>query len=142
MFRFGPYPIIGVCLCVSYNRFAVNNESGRQGQCPGVICVVSRQIDAELQVNASQIFRHGMHQPELTGNRVARVAENFKCQFFGLFQGVAEFGNLRRNGDQICPQSIELFNMVLQSIQLNVAIRSPAATVKGQDHGPLRQDIF
>lgn len=142
MFRFGPYPIIGICFCVSYNRLAVNNESGRQGQCPGIICVVSGQVDAELQINASQIFRHRMHQPELTCNQIARIAENLKCQFFGFFQGAAEFGDLRRYGNQICPQGIEFFNVVLQSFQLYIAIRSPATTVKGQNHGPLRQDIF
>ena len=142
MLRFGPYPIIGICFCVSYNRFTVNNESGRQGQCPGIICVVSGQVDVELQINGSQIFRHGMHQPELPCDLVARIAENFKCQIFELFQGAAEFGNLGRNSDQVCPLSIELFNVALQSLQLNIAIRSPAATVKDQNHGPLRQNIF
>ena len=83
-----------------------------------------------------------MHQPELTGKLVAQIADNLKCQFFGFFQGAAEFSGLGRNGDQICPQGLELFNMALQSLQLNIAIRSPAAAVKGQHHAALRKDIF
>lgn len=134
MFRFGPYPVVRICFCVSYNRLSVNNESSRQGQCPGFVCVVSRQVDAELQINASQIFRYGMHQPELTGNLIARIAENLKCQLFRFFQGAAEFDDLGRNGNQFSPQGIELFQVALQSLQLNIAVRSPAATVKSQHH--------
>ena len=66
-----------------------------------------------------------MYQPELTCNLVARVAQNFKCQPFGSFQCAAKFGDLGRNGDQIRPQGVELFNMALQSLQLKIAIRSP-----------------
>ena len=142
MFRFGPYPVIRVCFCVSYNRIAVNNESSRQGQRPRVICIVTRQVDAEPQINASQIFGHGMHQAELSGHLIARIPENLKCQFFGFFQGAAEFVDLGRYGDKICPQGSKLLNMILQSLQLKIAIRSPASAVDGKNHDALRKDIF
>jgi len=74
MLRIGSYRIIRVRFCVSYNRFPVNDESGSQRQCPRIVSIVSGEINTELQVDFSQIFRQGMHQPEFSGNLVARIA--------------------------------------------------------------------
>ena len=74
MLRIGSYRIIRVRFCVSYHRFPVNDESCSQRQCPRIITIVSGEINSELQVDFSQIFRQGMHQPEFCGNLVARIA--------------------------------------------------------------------
>lgn len=83
-----------------------------------------------------------MHQPELTCHLIARIAENLKCQLFGVYQRAAVFCDLGGYGDQVRPQGVELGYMALQSLQLKIAVRSPLATVKREDHEPLRQDIF
>lgn len=74
MRRVRPYLIIRVGFCVSYNRFPVNNESGRQGQCPGIVSIGSGEINAELQIDFLQIFRNGMNQPEFLSHHISRVA--------------------------------------------------------------------
>ncbi len=83
-----------------------------------------------------------MNKPELARKLIARIAENVKCKVFGFYQSAAVFYDLGRNGDQVCPQGVELSDITLQSLQLKIAIWSPAAAVKGEDHEPLRQDIF
>lgn len=83
-----------------------------------------------------------MDKPELARKLIARVAENMKCKVFGFYQSPAVFCNLGRNGNQICAQGVELSYIILQSLQLKIAIWSPTAAVKGEDHEPLRQDIF
>lgn len=83
-----------------------------------------------------------MNKPELARKLVARIAENVKCEVFCFYQGAAVFCDLGRNGNQISPQGVELGYIALQSLQLKIAIGSPAAAIKGEDHEPLRQDIF
>ena len=73
MLRFWSYRIIRVSLCVSYNRFAVNNESGCQRQRPRIVSIVFGQINAELQIDFSQIFRKRMNQPEFFSQRISRI---------------------------------------------------------------------
>ncbi len=73
MLRFWSYRIIRVNLCVSYNRFPVNNESGCQGQGPRIVSIVFGQINAELQIDFSQNFRKRMNQPEFLSQRISRI---------------------------------------------------------------------
>lgn len=73
MRRVRSYRIVSVGFGVSYNRIPVNNESGRQGQSPGIVAIGFGKINAEPQINFSQILRNGMNQAEFLSHCIAGV---------------------------------------------------------------------
>jgi hypothetical protein len=83
-----------------------------------------------------------MDQTVLSRNLIARIAQNLKCQLLCFYERTVVLCDLGRNGNQIGSQGVKISDMALQSLQLKVAIRSPTTAVKGEDHKPLRQDIF
>ena len=99
MRRVRSYRIIRVSFCVAYNGFLVNNESGCQGQCPRIVSIMLGHINAELQIDFSQIFRKGMNQTEFSRHRICGVAQNFKGQFFCLDHRTAVVQKLRGDSD-------------------------------------------
>ncbi len=109
MRRVGSYRIIRVRFCVAYTGVPANNESGCQGQCPRIVSIVFGHINAELQIDFSQILRKGMNQTEFSRHRISGVAQNFKGQFFCLDQCAAVLQKLRGNGDQLGSCGIEFF---------------------------------
>ena len=112
---------------------AVQDESSRHGQSPGVIAIEPLEIDAEFRVQVTQILRQGVNQAKLGGHRVAGVSQHTEGQvvFFGHLLG--KFYLLRRNPNKGGACLFDTGNNPLKSCQLFVTIRSPNTPVEADD---------
>jgi hypothetical protein len=76
-----------------------------------------------------------MDQSEDFCHFIARVAENVEGQAVFLDEFAIEFFDLGRNGYQGGAKVRYGACGLLKSFQLQVAVRSPGAAIKGQHHG-------
>ena len=82
-----------------------------------------------------------MLQAKLFGVGVLVVPEDFKVQLSGFDQFGVVVCCLWRDGDKRGRQVFELRDRGVQSIKLNVAIRSPHASKERHDQRTFRQQI-
>lgn len=130
MFRFGSNRVIRIHFRVSYHPFLIDNEPARHGQRPGIVSVVFGHIDPEFKVKRFQIFWQRKDKAVLFGDLISGIAKQIEGQVFLRDQLTAEPRQLRRDGQKVCPESPNFTGSLLESFQLQIAIRSPFPPIK------------
>jgi len=83
---FRPHGIVGTDPCIANIAGLIDDIPGRHGQGPGIITIELRHIDAEFQIECTQVIRQPVPDPVALGNRVARITQNVNLQLlFGFY---------------------------------------------------------
>ena len=116
-----------------------DDVAGRHWQCPGIIAVVSFEVDSERAVNLAQFIRQSENQAEFLGECIVLVNQDRYCQveFLNLLPG--KLGPYRGDGQQGGTAFKNGLVIRLQSFQLRVAVRSPGPAVEGEDQRAIGQ---
>src|SRR5712691_1338079 len=137
--RLRPSRVVGIGVRRANDTLAVDHEAGGDGQAPCAVAIASGQVDAELLIDGLKIG--GQREGETVGLRslVAEVAQHLERERLRLFRLACGARHLGRDDHQAGPGGGDLVQGLLQSLQLCVAVRSPAAAIEGQDDGPARE---
>src|SRR6266508_2371360 len=134
--RFRPPRVVGIGVDRADHALAIDHESGRDGQPPGPVTVAARQVDAELEVDLAQVVGQREDQAVRLGHPVAEVTQQLERQRLRLLGLAGRARDLRRDDGQGGAGGGDLGQRLLQSLQLCVAVRSPAAAVERQHDRP------
>ena len=98
-------------------------------------------MDAHFFKGRLKLVNKAEGQSELSGDAIAGIAEHLKLErvLFGNRQGVVR--GLGRDGDQGCALRLHLGQTLLIGLQLQVAVRSPRASIKGNDRRSFGQEL-
>lgn len=125
-----PFRIVGIDESFDDLAMAVNDKGAGHGEFKVVVALRFEKINSGITVEGLQILGELKDQAPLSGSLVADVAEDFKGQliFFDGRQRV--IGQFRGNGYKRRAGCRDLRQMLLQSIQLQITVGSPATAVK------------
>src|SRR5712692_11545064 len=121
---------------------AINHEPGRDGQPPGAVTVATGQIDAELEVDLAEVVGEREDQAVLFGDLIAGVTQHLVCKRLRLLGLAWRALPLGRDDGEGGAGGGDLGQGLLQSFQLCVAVRSPAAAVERQHDGAAGQQLL
>lgn len=133
LFRFGPDGVVRVGGHVADDPPRVDNDPRGEGQLPRVVAVEVGEDDPEVGVDFAQVFGQALNDGELPGISVAEVAQQGEIELVLAFGFVVLFRKLGRDRHEFGAEVGHRAIMLLQSIQLHVAVRSPDAAVEGDD---------
>jgi len=137
--------IVDADIGTSDDTVPIDHKGRGQRQSPGVIPIVGREVDAELEVQRPQLGREAVHQPILPGDGVVSIDDDGKrpCREPGLIEDRIEgvpwrqradpAAYLRRHRHHGRPERFDRCHGMLESSLLQVAVRSPHAAVEHQD---------
>ncbi len=128
--RFRSFGVVRVHIAVDDRSLAVQYESSRHGDLPGVVTVKPLKIDSGLLVQFAQVVRKGVNQAELCGYLVAGISQHAESQVMLFNHLLGILSQLGRNPNESSACIFDINNDILKSCQLFVAIRSPDAPVK------------
>ena len=136
-----PGGIVGVHIGQPNGSVPVNDLGAGYRQLPGVIAVVFGQLDTHFFKGRLKLVNKAEGQSELSGDAIADIAEHLKLErvLFGNRQGVVR--GLGRDGDQGCALRLHFGQTLLIGLQLQVAVRSPRASIKGNDCRSFGQEV-
>lgn len=131
--------VVGIRVDAADHAPRVDHDAGRERELPGIVAVVGGEVDAEAAVDVTQVVGQCEGQPEAACPGVAGIAEDGELEMMTILDLGVLRGDRGRDRDQVGSERAELAEVLLQSIQLRVAVRSPEAAVDGDDERALRQ---
>ena len=139
--RFRPMRVVGIDIRGADHATGVDYVARRHRQRPAVFAVVFGQIDTDAEIDVTQFGGHLKGQSELVRIGVTRISEKVEFQLVPFGHGEAVFSQLRRQRDDRRSGTLDFVCDFLQSVQLRIAVGSPAAPEDRQYDRPPCQQI-
>ena len=90
-----PVGVIGVDIGMSNDSIGINNQGGRNGQCPAIITVMFGNIQTELLIYGNEIIGHLVFEAIACGNDISVITEDVHGETLCFGNGCVVLGKLR-----------------------------------------------
>jgi hypothetical protein len=111
--RIGPDGVVGIDVDMADDAGAIDDETRRHGQGPGIVAVETGKIHAERGVEFAKIVGEFKDEAKFIGDDVAGVSKKIKTEMILLCHLVEELLALRRNGDESGARGTDLGQALL-----------------------------